>query len=75
VVRAAAPQGPWRTDAVPAHSSSAYVATGAAVDASDDPSLVAYKAGLAPFLDRDGASCSSRTVVLARAPRPADGSR
>lgn len=69
-VVAPAPDGPWRGDAVPAHSSSAYVVTAARVDASDHPSLVAYRAGLAPFLARDGASCASRHVVLTRSPGP-----
>jgi alpha-beta hydrolase superfamily lysophospholipase len=69
-VRAAAPDGPWRTDAVPAHSSSAYVATAERVDASTHPSLVGYRAGLAPFLDRKGAVCRSHHVVLRRTGTP-----
>ncbi|MFC3689039.1 hypothetical protein [Aquipuribacter hungaricus] len=73
VVRAPAPDGPWRTDAVPAHSSSAYVATAAAVDGSHHPSLVRYREGLAPFLDREGASCTTRQVVLARVPAAGGG--
>ena len=70
VVRAPAPDGPWRTDAVPAHSSSAYVVTGAAVDASAHPSLVAFRRGLAPFLDREGASCTSRQCCSRAPARP-----
>ncbi len=66
-VRAPAPGGPWRTDAVPAHSSSAYVVTAARVDSSTHPSLVAYRAGLAPFLDREGAVCTTQQFVLHRA--------
>ncbi|WP_380163879.1 hypothetical protein [Jannaschia sp. R86511] len=69
-VTAPAPGGPWHRDAVPAHSSSAYVVTAERVDASRHPSLVAYRAGLAPFLDRTGAACSSRHVVLSRDPVP-----
>ena len=75
VVRTPAPDGPWRTDAVPAHSSSAYVVTGAAVDASDHPSLVAFRRGLAGFLDREGATCRSTQVILERVPGRADGRR
>ncbi len=75
VVRAPAPDGPWGTDAVPAHSSSAYVVTAESVDASTHPSLVSYREGLAPFLDREGASCSSRHVVLRRAEGPDGGLR
>jgi len=75
VVSAPAPDGRWRTDAVPAHSSSAYVVTAAAVDASDHPSLVSYRQGLAPFLDREGATCSSTQVLLERVPDRADGRR
>lgn len=67
-VRAPAPDGPWRGDAVPAHSSSAYLVTAARVDASDHPSLVAFREGLAPFLARPGAACVSRQVVLTRVP-------
>lgn len=69
-VRAVAPSGRWRRDAVPAHSSSAYVATAAQVDASRHPSLVAYRQGLAPFLDRAGARCRTQQVVLVRTPGP-----
>ncbi|MFC5381365.1 hypothetical protein [Aquipuribacter nitratireducens] len=61
-----APDGPWRHDAVPAHSSGAYVETARRVDASDHPSLVDARAALAPFLDRDGASCTSRRYRLVR---------
>jgi hypothetical protein len=67
-VPAPAPDGPWRTDAVPAHSSSAYVATAEQVDTSPHPSLVAYRDGLAPFLDRQGATCRTHQVVLRREP-------
>ncbi|MGJ7452429.1 hypothetical protein [Aquipuribacter sp. MA13-13] len=69
-VVAPAPDGPWHDDAVPAHSSGAYVATAARVDASEHPSLVAYRAGLDPFLAREGATCSTRHVVLTRSPGP-----
>lgn len=66
LVRSTAPDGPWRSDAVPAHSSSAYVATAAAVDASDHPSLVAHRQGMAAFLDRPGAGCTTQQFVLTR---------
>lgn len=66
-VRTPAPTGPWRRDAVPAHSSSAYVVTAGQVDVSQHPSLVAYRAGLAPFLDREGARCTTQQFVLRRA--------
>lgn len=69
VVVTDAPDGPWRTDAVPAHSSGAYVVTAGRVDASTDPSLVAVREDLAPFLAREGATCTTRQVVLTRTDR------
>lgn len=74
-VRGGAPDGTWRTDAVPAHSSSAYVATAAQVDSSTHGSLVAYREGLAPFLDREGASCQAHEVVLERDPERSGSGR
>jgi pimeloyl-ACP methyl ester carboxylesterase len=46
-----------------AHDSQAYAETGALVDASDDPSLRAWRAGLARFLARPGASAAGLLVV------------
>lgn len=46
-----------------AHDSHGYAGTGALVDASLDPSLVAWRAGLAPFLARPGATGSALLVV------------
>jgi pimeloyl-ACP methyl ester carboxylesterase len=57
-------------DPILTHGVEAYRATAAIVDASDDPSLVAWRAGLAPFLRRPGATAVD-LVVTGR--RPAGG--
>lgn len=67
-VRTTSPVGPWRSDAVPAHSSAAYVRTARALAGADHPSLTAAQAELAPFLDRPGARCESRQFALQRSP-------
>ena len=51
-----------------AHDSLAYAETGALVDASTDPSLRAWLAGLAPFLARPGAHATGLLVVGRRTP-------
>jgi hypothetical protein len=53
-------------DAVAAHDLDRYRQTVALVDASDDPSLRAYRAGLEPFLDRPGAQGWSNEVSARR---------
>jgi pimeloyl-ACP methyl ester carboxylesterase len=55
-------------DPAAAHDSGAYTETGALVDASADPSLRAWRAGLAPFLARPGASATGLLVVGRRTP-------
>ncbi len=67
-VRAAAPTGgAWDDDAVPAHSSAAYAVTAAGVDSSPDPSVRAFRDGLAVFLDAPGVTVVSHDVVARRA--------
>jgi hypothetical protein len=50
-----------------AHDSLAYAETGGLVDASGDPSLRAWRSGLAPFLARPGATATALVVVGRRA--------
>jgi pimeloyl-ACP methyl ester carboxylesterase len=62
-----APSGPLPVPATPAaaHDVRRYVATGARVDASTDPSLVAWRAVLRPFLAGAGVT-ATETVVVGR---------
>ena len=57
-------------DPAAAHDADAYAATGALVDASADPSLVAWRAALAPFVAGPGVT-AVRTVVTGRRSRRA----
>ncbi len=51
-----------------AHDSRAYAETGGLVDASGDPSLRAWRAGLGPFLARPGATATALLVAGRRVP-------
>jgi hypothetical protein len=50
-------------DPLGAHDVTAYTRTAALVDASSEPSVVAWRAGLAPFLAGAGVSATGRVVV------------
>jgi PGAP1-like protein len=50
-------------DAVRSHDLGSYARTAAAVDASADPGLVAWRAGLAPFLAGDGVTATQLLVT------------
>jgi len=56
-------------DPAGSHDADAYVRTAAAVDASVDPGLRQWRAGLAPFLAGDGATGTRMTVSAERAGR------
>ena len=56
-------------DAAGAHDVRAYTRTAALVDASSDPSVRGWRAGLAPFLAGAGVSASGRVVVGLRVRR------
>ena len=51
---------------VQTHGADTYAATGALVDASADPSVVAWRRGLGVFLDSPGATARAREVTGAR---------
>jgi hypothetical protein len=53
-------------DPVGAHDVTAYTRTAALVDASSDVSVVAWRAGLAPFLSGAGVSATGRTAIGVR---------
>jgi hypothetical protein len=50
------------------HAADSYTSTAAMVDASTDPSLVEWRRGLVPFLDRPGATARTWEVVGERRP-------
>jgi hypothetical protein len=51
-----------------AHHLESYAATGADVDASSDPSVIRWRAGLAPFLGGEGSTAGATVVVAHRVP-------
>ncbi|MEJ5944087.1 hypothetical protein WDZ17_02080 [Pseudokineococcus basanitobsidens] len=57
-----------RRDGMSGHDLSRYTETAALVDASEDPSLVAWRERVAPYLDAEGTTATRQTFLAERVP-------